>query len=241
MNAVEEAYDEMAAKIAESEPNLLALKRMDRERKLYNDLQILKTGKNLCITGINSTGPAHQGRESIFESLIMDSFGPFEESLRDENNVYLTVLNPREEIFFKRALHEGDRVGRILDEMKATFGILHDIIDNLEVRKKREGIEYGNLNMGLHTYPFCAIVIGYDIDGVNGFHKMQLNLYPEGQGVRGLTGKTFQLDTEDTPQLFYLGEAYFTELMNSSILVPVSDLKDFRRELNKISMKRYGI
>ncbi len=196
---------------------------MDTERKLHNDLDILRKGKELLITGINATGPIHQGREGIAESL------------KSGYGVDILVLDPTSEIFFKRAEKEGDMVGRILSEMGATFGGLHDIAYKLGESGEQET---GKLTIGLHKYPFCAIVAGYGILDKN---KMQANLYPEGKGVRGLTGKTYQLDNVDTPEIFKLGEQYFSALRESSTPVLVSDLGEFRKELCRIGQERYSI
>ncbi len=182
----------------------------------------MESGNELLITGINATGPIHQGRESIIASL------------EDMYAVTVLVLDPRSDIFSKRAEKEGDVVGRILSEMGATFGILHDIAHKL---KDPERLDIGKLTIGLHRYPFCATVTGYANEG----DRMQVNIYPEGRDVRGLTGKTYQLHSADTPELFGLGEQYFSALRESSTLVRVSDLGEFRKELRRTGQERYNI
>jgi hypothetical protein len=217
---VTDVFGDMAEEIRKREFFLKLLMRTNEKRKLQNDLKILKRGNDLYITGINATGPVHQGRESIKDSL---------------SKGYCTrilLLDPRSDEFFERAEKEDDRYGRILKEFGATIGGLIDIVDNIDVEP--------NLTIGLHKNPYCAIVIGtHDNRG-----EMQINLYPEGRGVRGLRGKTYRLSSRGfTKKLFALGSNYFDALEDSSDKIRVygvDDLLVFEKELKEIATKKYG-
>ena len=218
MSEVDDVYNAMAEKIATTEDDLRHVGRMNTSRKLQNDLEIMRNGNDLFITGINATGPVHQGKESIADSLKSGYRGR------------ILVLDPRSDVFFERAEKEDDSVGRILTEMEASFGILHDVVDNIK--------HSPNLIIGLHKYPYCAMVTGMHHDDGD----MQVNLYPEGRGVRGLTGKTYQFSSRGiTKELFDLGVDYFESLKEASDLLSVNDIRDFRKELRNIRMRKYSI
>ena len=81
------------------------------------DRIIIKEAKSTVqILGINALGPLHHCREELIEFLVSP-----------QRRLQLLLLDSRSEVFKERAKKEGDNVGRIMHEWKASIRILKDI------------------------------------------------------------------------------------------------------------------
>ncbi len=207
-------YTRLLEEIERIEGRLMDDGRVDPRRKISQILDIIETARfSMDNVGINSTGPVHQGRELL--TRILNAGG----------SVTITALDYTNDVFRERERQELDRVGRLVSELGTTFAVLHEIY-----QKNPKA----DMKIYLHTFPKAALTIG-GIDDVDG--QMQVNVYPEGTGVRGLMGKTYLIKSEDV-DAFKAGKDFYFSLLDESIPIPCSDIARHRNDLNIIEASK---
>lgn len=165
-------YETLMTELTNAETALIDAGNADDTRKAEKTSEIITSASNnLRVVGINAAQPAHQGIEPI--SKILGGGG----------SVTFMTLDPFKKIFAEREIWEKTVLGRLQTEWNAAITDLADAYKRADMS--------GDLAVNLHNYwPMFSLVsseTGTD-DGC-----MQLNLYPDKKGQRGLTGKTFSL------------------------------------------------
>lgn len=145
------------------------------EEKL-KDAERASQPAELCILGVNATGPLHQGRELLLRLL---NYG---------GKLRLLLLDPTHVVFQRRSDDEHDSVGRITAELNASLYILMDIV--FRVRSSNSE-RVPNVEIRLHDqYPMQSLLM-FNPDREDGI--VLDNPYPAEKGKRGVEGEMYPL------------------------------------------------
>jgi len=165
-------YETLVKELKSAESDLIEAGRSNKERSAEETKRIITNAeKELQVLGINALGPIHQNIEKTSKIFANDGV------------VTYFTLDPFKSMFAEREKFEKTPYGRLHTEWYPTITGLEDAY----IRADRKG----ELTVNLHNlWPLLSLVSS-DTGTNNG--NMQLNIYPDIEGERGLTGKTFQL------------------------------------------------
>lgn len=165
-------YGKLMEVLRDADQQLFDAGRVDPERGAEVTKNIIRGAEHsISILGINALRPVHEGIEPISNIISSDGI------------VDVTMLDPFSQAFKDRELFEQTACGRLQLELNAAVAGLLDSY-------KRAGNK-GNLRLFTHGKKPLISVVASDVIWANG--EMQLNLYSDEQGKRGLKGKTYQL------------------------------------------------
>lgn len=149
--------------------------RGDYSRAIFKDIDLIKNSTmELWILGINALGPLHQGREAIIEALLRGV------------NVRILLLDPDSNAFHQRQQKEeyvNERTaGRLRAEFNASVAICKDIQNFIW----HKGTNVGKIEVKTYAdTPTKSLII---IDPSTPFGRVNVNIYPIEELVRGITG-----------------------------------------------------
>lgn len=188
---------------------------LDIVEERLKDAELATRSTQLCLLGVNATGPLHQGRELVLQLL------------RAGGTLRLLLLDPTCAAFRRRCDDEGDTSGRIAAEFRASLCIMLDIIAQTGSSR--------HIEIRLHErYPSRSLIM---IDAERDDGIILDNPYPKVKGTRGIEGQMFPLVQRGRTAAGYeFNVDHFTQLWASARRVglrptrPASDAWAFEEQ-----------
>lgn len=215
-------YQPLIEALRKADAELRAAGRVDPLRKAEETKRIMGAAKeSLYVVGINALRPAHEGIEVV--SGVLKAGG----------TVSFTTLDPFCENFTRREEYENTALGRLRSEWEAA---VCDLADSY----KRAGNK-GDLWLYIHRLWPALSLVAADPDKPESA-ELQLNLYPPKGGIRGLSGKTYQLRLDGSAEGDAFSEtiAFLDELKRRSVVRTPKDFDWMVKESKKDWLEQYG-